>query len=56
MNFGNAAEEVMDVTKDVLIGAHQKKPDVVGLSLVEPMQFQGALRAKRRNKPIHLSV
>ena len=56
MDFGNASEEVMNVTKDVLIGAHQKKADVVGLSLVEPMQLQRVLGAKRRNKPIDLTV
>src|SRR4026209_2645894 len=54
MNFGNASEEVMDVTKDVLIGPHQKKTYGVGLSLVESMELQRALHAKRRHKPIHL--
>ncbi len=56
MDFSDPAEEIVNVTKDVLVGAHQEEAEVVGLAFIETMQFERILGSGRRNKPVDLAV
>ena len=45
VNFGDPAKKIMNIAKDVLIGAHEKESQIIRLSFDEAMNLQRILRA-----------
>ena len=40
MHFGDAAEEIVQIAHDVLVGAHHEQAEVINLAGMDPMQRQ----------------
>ena len=49
VRFGHAPEQIVGIADDVLVGAHEKKREVVGLAGVRRVQRQIAVVGMRRN-------
>ena len=56
VHLGHAAEQVMRVTHDVLVGADEEDADVIGLVRLQRVHRQEGLVVQRRDVVAHLAV
>src|SRR5262249_11422993 len=55
-NFGDTPEKIVNVTKDVLVGADKKDSEIVRLAFNQAMQLERVLRSCWSDKFVHLAV